>query len=197
MAAYSVNTASTLLVIGGSAGSLDVLIQILPGWDLPDHLATVIVLHRKADGESLLTDVLNARCPWPVTEAKDKEPIRPRNIYVAPADYHLLIEADHTLSLDYSEKVNYSRPSIDVTLETAAIAYGARLICLLLSGANMDGSDGLLFAKKYQARVVVQEPATAIAPFMPQHAISSVVPDAILSPAKMTRYLQELVMGMI
>jgi two-component system chemotaxis response regulator CheB len=193
MAENSLNPAATLIAIGGSAGSLDVLMQILPTWNLPDHTAVVIVLHRKPDGESQLTDVLNAKCPWPVSEARDKERIKPCNIYIAPADYHLLIETDHTFSLDYSEKVNYSRPSIDVTLETAAIAYKQKLICLLLSGANMDGSEGLIFARSQNAFIIIQDPRTAIAPFMPQQAIASMKPDRIIAPENMIACLMEIV----
>jgi len=104
-----------LIVIGGSAGSLDVILKVIPA--LRPHLpvAILIVTHRKASSEDLLVDLLNSRGTWPVREAEEKEPVAPNAIYVAPSDYHLLIEKDFTFSLDVSEKVNYSRPSIDIT----------------------------------------------------------------------------------
>ncbi len=193
MAENLLNPASSLIVIGGSAGSLDVLLQILPDWDLPAYAAAVIVLHRKADGESQLTELLNAKSTWPVSEAQDKQVIAAGNIYIAPADYHLLVEESGSFSLDYSEKLNYSRPSIDVTFETGAIAFGNRLTCLLLSGANTDGTLGLLFAEKCKALIGVQEPASAATAFMPQHAINHLRTATIVPPEEMIRFLYQSV----
>ena len=128
-----------LLIIGGSAGSLKVLVGVLPLLKSMLNIALVIVLHRKNANEELLAEVLSAKTTLRVKEAEEKEEIVPGVIYLAPADYHLFIEKDHTFSLDASEKVNFSRPSIDVTIESAAYIYGEKLVCLLLSGANTDG----------------------------------------------------------
>jgi two-component system chemotaxis response regulator CheB len=196
MAEDSVISASYLVVIGGSAGSIEVLMRLLPDWPVNDRLAAVIVLHRKADGDSPLTDLFISRSSWPVGEAGDKDLIMPGHIYLAPADYHLLIETDHTFSLDYSEKINYSRPSIDATFETAALAYGTDLTCLLLSGANADGAAGLCAAKQLGSTVAVQDPATAVAPYMPQHALQLLKPDAVLAPEMLADFFEKIVQFM-
>jgi len=111
------------LIIGGSAGSLDVLLKVLPELKRNLDFAIIIVIHRKQGTDSLLTDLLSHRTNLRVKEADEKEKILDGNVYIAPSDYHLLIEKDFTFSLDYSEKINYSRPSIDVTFQSAADAY--------------------------------------------------------------------------
>ena len=131
-----------LMVVGGSAGSLEALLQFLPHLKQEKNLAIVLIMHRRG-GESLLTQLLQEKTTWQVKEAEEKEPVLPGTIYIAPADYHLLIEKDRTFSLDYSEKVHYSRPAIDVTFEAAADVYGPAVIGFLLSGANQDGTEGL------------------------------------------------------
>lgn len=171
-----------LLVIGGSAGGLEAILQIFPGLQPREDLAVILVLHRRG-GESVLAEVLRDKIGWPVKEAEEKEPIRPGNLYLAPADYHLLIEKDHTFSLDYSEKIHYSRPAIDVTFETAAEAYGAGVIGLLLSGANHDGTAGLKVIKSAGGYVMVQDPAEAVVAYMPRYAFEHVAVDRVL-PAK-------------
>jgi two-component system chemotaxis response regulator CheB len=140
MAQGSINNRFELLIIGGSAGSLDVLIQLLPGLHTDLDLAIVIILHRKA-GESVLAHLLNEKITWAVKEVEEKDQIETRTVYIAPPDYHLLFEKDKTFSLDFSEKLHYSRPAIDISFETAAEAYGPSLIGVLLSGANADGSE--------------------------------------------------------
>lgn len=192
MAQESLNRVPALIAIGGSAGSLHVLMQLLPVWQLPYPVALVIVLHRKNDYDSSLTELLAMKSSWPVKEAEDKEPILPCTIYIAPSDYHLFIEANQTFSLDYSEKINYSRPSIDATFETAAIAYGPRLVCILLSGANTDGTEGLKKVKEHGGRIIIQDPGTANVPFMPHHAIENTIPDAVLAPGNILPFLQQL-----
>src|SRR5688572_30214912 len=125
-----------VVVIGGSAGSLDVLLRLLKRLSGTPKYALVVVLHRKSGEDMTLEELVGLKTAMPVTEVEDKTPLKPGAIYIAPADYHLLFEKDGTLSLDISEKVNYSRPSIDVTLESAAEAYGKELLAILLSGAN-------------------------------------------------------------
>ena len=166
-----------LLVIGGSAGSLDVLLQLLPQLDSNWALAMIIVLHRKNDNDGLLPGLLAPRTTLSVKEAEEKDVIAGGTIYIAPCDYHLLLEPDGSITLDASEKINFSRPSIDVTFSAAAEVMGSRLACLLLSGANLDGSEGLQQAFQMGAVVAVQDPATAEVAFMPRHALS-VTPEA-------------------
>lgn len=184
--------ARRLLVIGGSAGSLEVLFKLLPLLrpDLP--FAVVLVLHRRNSSDSSLSDLLGSKTLNPTREVEDKEPVVPGTIYLAPADYHLLIEKNLTFSLDYSEKVNFSRPCIDVTFESASEVYAADLVAILLSGANEDGTDGLRTVKKAGGTAIVQDPETAQMPFMPQHAMSEVPVDHVFSILQMADFINGL-----
>ena len=170
-----------LVVIGGSAGSLSMVLRILPYLNVTLHIPVVTVFHRKSDDTTLI-EVLSSRTGFEVREVEDKGGILPNVFYIAPADYHVLIEKDYTFTLDDSEKVNYSRPSIDVTFESAADAYGANLTCILLSGANADGVNGLKIAKQKGSSIVIQDPASAEVPYMPQQAMAQLTPDYILRP---------------
>ena len=181
-----------LLVIGGSAGSLDVILKMLPNLDEQLKLAIVIVLHRKSGGDYSLSDLLASRTKIKIYEVEDKQVLEQGCIYIAPPDYHLLFEKDHTLSLDYSEKINYSRPSIDVSFESAAEIFGSELACLLLSGANADGVKGLDRVKKNGGQVLVQNPETADSPFMPQQAILNVPVDTVLRTTEMAAFINTL-----
>ena len=181
------------MLIGGSAGSLEALLQFLPSLPVLNRLAIVVVVHRRS-GESLLPELLNDKTAWVVKEAEEKEKIEPGTLYVAPADYHLLIEQDRTFSLDYSEKVNYSRPSIDVTFEAAAEIYGASAIALLLSGANQDGTEGLRKIKQAGGYVMVQNPAEAAVSYMPQHAIDSTAVDNVIRVADAASCIRQLLL---
>jgi two-component system chemotaxis response regulator CheB len=180
-----------VLLIGGSAGSVEALLELLPLLPNNRQYAIVLVLHRRS-GESMLPDLLRHRTDWTVKEAEEKEAIEAGTIYVAPADYHLLIEKDRSFSLDYSEKVNYSRPSIDVTFETAAEAFGTAAIALLLSGANDDGTEGLQKLKAVGGYVMVQDPKEALVSYMPQHAVARVRIDAVVKLAEVPSLLQQL-----
>jgi two-component system chemotaxis response regulator CheB len=171
-----------LVVIGGSAGSLDVILRIIPQLALGSSLSLIIVMHRRNNYDFSLSDLLATKTLWEVSEAEEKQLILNDHIYLAPADYHLLIENDNTLSLDVSEKINYSRPSIDVTFESAAEVFGPALACILLSGANDDGVQGLRKVKQAGGTCIVQDPATAIVSYMPQHAIDNAVIDKIIHP---------------
>jgi two-component system chemotaxis response regulator CheB len=183
---------SEALVIGGSAGSLDVLMKVLPGLHQLLSFPIILVLHRKAGKDSILTDLLAARTKLRVKELEEKERILPATIYIAPPNYHLLIENDRTFSLDASEKVNFSRPSIDVTFESAAEVYVENLVCLLLSGANSDGTTGLQKVKAKGGKALVQNPATATVSFMPEHALQYVDTDAVLNAEEMADYINKL-----
>ncbi|MFZ0596420.1 MAG: chemotaxis protein CheB, partial [Flavobacterium sp.] len=132
-----------VVIIGGSAGSLNALMQILP--ELPDlnGFAIVIVVHRKSTDDQTLEDLISLKSSIPFKIIEDKVPLVPGFVYVAPSNYHLLFEKNKTLSLDISEKINYSRPSIDVSFESAAEIYGNSLVGILLSGSNSDGTQGL------------------------------------------------------
>ncbi len=180
------------LIIGGSAGSLDVLLRVLPAINPLLSFPMVIVIHRKHDADSLLPELLSSRTVLNVKEVDEKEPILPGNIYIAPSDYHLLIEQDRTFSLDYSEKINYSRPAIDVTFQTAAEVYKEGLVCLLLSGSNSDGVEGLQSVKDWGGKVIVQDPKSAQVPYMPAQAEKLVKIDYVLPIETMAEFINLL-----
>lgn len=179
-------------MIGGSAGSLDVIIRILPELDKTLGYALVIIVHRRAYQDSLLSDILGMKTDWTVKEAEEKEPVLPGYVYIVPSDYHLLIERDHTLSLDDSEKVNYSRPSIDVTFESGAETYGSQLVAVLLSGANADGVDGMRRVKELGGKCIVQDPASADVSYMPQQAIDNVAVDQVVDADGLGKFINDL-----
>ncbi|RZK19120.1 MAG: chemotaxis protein CheB [Pedobacter sp.] len=181
------------LIIGGSAGSLDVLLEIFPDLKKEINFPIILVTHRKSGNDSLLTDLLQSRTGLKVREAEEKEPVLAGNVYITPADYHLLIEDDKTISLDYSEKINYSRPSIDVTFQSAAEVFKNGLVCILLSGSNADGVEGLKTVNNLGGFVVIQNPNTAIMPYMPQQAVNNVKPHTILDSFEMAEFINKLI----
>ena len=172
------------IVIGGSAGAVEALGAILPQLPAALPIPIVIVLHVASDGSPLLAEVLASRCALPVKEAEDKEPVTQGTVYLAPAGYHLLIESDRWFSLSVDELVHFSRPSIDVLFESAADTYGAGLLGVLLTGANADGARGLESIQKAGGRTIVQSPATAVAPAMPEAALRLIRPDLVLPVAE-------------
>lgn len=180
------------LVIGGSAGSLDALLKMLPDLSAVLPFPTILVLHRKPGKDNILTDLLAAKTSLNVKEIEEKETLMPATLYIAPPNYHLLIENDRSFSLDASEKVNFSRPSIDVTFESAAEVFGENLACLLLSGANSDGTLGLKAVKENGGTVLVQDPSSAVVNFMPQYALDHVTVDAVLNPSQMADYINKM-----
>lgn len=181
-----------VLIIGGSAGSLEVLMKLLPNLSSIPSFAIVFVLHRKNAKDATLEELIAIKTNISVKEVEDKTSFLPGYIYIAPPDYHLLFEKNNILSLDTSEKVNYSRPSIDVSFESAAEVYGSSLIAILLSGANADGTNGLLAVKKAGGTTIVQNPDTAQMPFMPQNAITYVSPDYILDVDEMLHFITSI-----
>ncbi len=174
-----VTTPIDLLVIGGSAGCFNVLLQLIPKIKTPVNFAIIIVLHRKSGLNSNIVDAFSHKTKLKIFECEDKDTIVAGNIYFAPPDYHLLIEKDGTVSLDYSEKVNYSRPSIDVTFKNTADLYGARMAGLLLSGANSDGAEGLKYIHQKSGTTIVQHPDSAEINTMPKEALNLFKPDFI------------------
>lgn len=181
-----------VVIIGGSAGSLQALLQILPFIENAVSFAIVIVVHRKNSDEQTLEDLIALKSKIKVKEVEDKVPLKPGFIYIAPSNYHLLFEKDETLSLDTSEKINYSRPSIDVAFESAAEIYGSHLIGILLSGSNSDGTVGMKAVKEAGGITVVQNPLSAEMSFMPNNAILHVAPDFILKTEEILEFIKEI-----
>jgi two-component system chemotaxis response regulator CheB len=175
------------IACGGSAGGLAALSTVLES--LPQGFAPpiLVVLHRPAVGGENLPRLLRRHCVLDVKEAEDKESLRSGRVYLAPPDYHLLVEYDRTLSLSVEEKVCYARPSIDVLFETAAEVFGAGLVGLLLSGANHDGRAGLQRIRELGGVTAVQEPSTASSSQMPQSAIDAGVVEHVLGLAALGR----------
>ncbi|HMH21694.1 MAG TPA: chemotaxis protein CheB [Puia sp.] len=174
-----------LIAIGGSAGSLPVILDLVSAIPHGFQTPMLLALHRNGLFESSLEELLSSRTGLQIREVEEKEPITPGTLYICPSDYHVLIEKDHSFSLDYSERVNYSRPSIDVSFRSAADVYGKGLLCLLLSGGNNDGAEGLEYVKEKGGVTVVQDPLTAEVPFMPQAAITRTKIDFVLTPSQM------------
>lgn len=185
-------TPSTLgraVVIGGSAGALEALSQILPALPADFPLPLFIVVHLPAHSESLLTQVLQNKSLLKVSEAEDKAPILPGTATFAPPDYHLLIESGGYFSLSADEPEMFSRPSIDVLFESASDVYGPDLIGVILSGANNDGSRGLRAVADAGGTTLVQDPQTAYARAMPTDALRSCPEALALSAEQIAQYL--------
>ncbi|GAB3432544.1 chemotaxis protein CheB [Niabella aquatica] len=181
-----------ILMIGGSAGSISVLLKLLPYLDKELPFPVVIVLHRKAGNEGILQELLSAYSSLPVIEAYDKLNISRSRIYLAPADYHLLFEDKTEVVLDLSEKVNYSRPSIDVSFRSAAYIFKANTTALLLSGANNDGVEGLGYVAGYGGTVLLQDPRTAEVDYMPKQVLLHMKVHQILTPENMAHFINQL-----
>ncbi|CAD7816154.1 Chemotaxis response regulator protein-glutamate methylesterase [Chryseobacterium aquaeductus] len=184
-------TYTELIVIGGSAGSLQVIMEMIKNLDQNLDFPIVLIVHRKAHSTSILPTLLQQFTPMEVIEIEDKTEIQKNKIYIVPADYHLLFEDKKTVSLDSSEKMNYSRPSIDVTFKSAAETFGENLIGILLSGANADGVEGLKYIKKNNGQVWIQIPETAEVDYMPKHAVDQVGFDLLFEPKDLAELIAQ------
>ncbi len=184
-------TAPRAIVIGASAGAVEALTTILPALPADYPLPVMIVVHLPASKDSIMCEVLQNKCALKVEEAEDKEPIQGGKVYLAPPDYHLLVENDGTMSLSADAPILYSRPSIDVLFETAADAYDADLIGIILSGGNNDGSQGLRAVVDAGGDAIVQNPETAYASAMPRSALEACPEAQILDLNQIADYLQK------
>ena len=180
------------VVIGASAGGVDALMTLLPGLPPTFGLPIVVVLHLPEGRPSLLAHIFGLRLSLPVREAADKESIAPATVYFAPPGYHLSVEADRSFSLSCEAPVHFSRPSIDLLMESAADAYGPALAGILLTGANFDGAAGLAKIKRRGGFTVVQNPAQAQVATMPQAALRQHTPDLILDLKDIRSLLPQL-----
>ncbi|MCA9935081.1 MAG: chemotaxis protein CheB, partial [Anaerolineales bacterium] len=160
------------VVVGVSAGGVEALSQLFA--DLPPHfpLAVLTVQHIHPDEGGALAAYLNNVSALPVSEALDKEPVQAGHIYLAPPNYHLLVERGETLALNVDERVNYARPSIDVLFESAAAVWREQLIGMVLTGTNRDGAKGLRRVHELGGLTIVEDPQTAVYPIMPQQALA-------------------------
>ncbi len=182
-----------LIVIGASWGGLHAVREILGALPKDTDAAVVIAQHRRADTfEGGLAGLLRVRTELPVADVEDKAPIERGAVYLAPPDYHLLIERGY-FSLSKDEHVHYARPSIDVLFESAADAYGERVIGVILTGANADGARGLAEVKRRGGVAVVQDPGTAERREMPSAALALTAADAVLPISEIGPFLYGLV----
>jgi two-component system chemotaxis response regulator CheB len=182
-------------VLGVSAGGMHALKTILSALPATFSLGIAIVHHAGATSDGFLAEHLNRCSMIKVKEAEDKEALSRGTAYLAPADYHLLIEPDKSFSLSVDDKVNFSRPSIDLLFESAAETFGEALIGVVLTGANTDGALGLKAVKRHGGLAVVQNPATAEASRMPQAAIDATPVDHIVDLERIALLLRRLSNG--
>jgi two-component system chemotaxis response regulator CheB len=180
------------IVIGTSFGGLEALQLILPklGSDFP--LPVIVVLHIGDHNNNVFIRHLDSICTLNVKEAESNEPIVSGFIYFAPPNYHLLVEDNFTFTLSAEEKLNFSRPSIDILFESTAWVYTKDLIGVILSGANSDGANGLKTIKEFGGATIVQNPCSSVAPAMPRAALKTVAPDFRLKLEEIAGKLIEL-----
>lgn len=181
-----------LVAIGASSGGLEAMIVLLQHLPADYHLPTVLVLHQRANRASGVPAMLSRYTHLLVQEPDDKQHIETGCLYVAPPNYHLLVESDRQFSLSVDAPVNYSRPSIDMLLESAAAACGKSLVACILSGANHDGAAGVVAVKNRGGRVYIQQPDDAAVAVMPRAAAASVQADGILSLPVLAQHLMML-----
>jgi two-component system, chemotaxis family, protein-glutamate methylesterase/glutaminase len=181
------------VAIGASAGGIDALLVLLEGMPATMRAPIVVVLHLPEQHESRLPQVFGARLAVAVKEAESHAPVAGGTVYFAPPGYHLLVESDRSFSLSCDAPVLFSRPSIDVLLESCAEAYGDRLAGIVLTGANEDGARGLARIAELGGLTAVQDPDEAAHKAMPEAAISAAAPDYVLSLAALRRLLHTVV----
>lgn len=182
---------SEVVIVGTSWGGLRALKDLIGALPPTFEIPLVIVQHRHRDSENVLAGLLQECTRLQVYEVEDKQPLTAGHIFVAPPDYHLLVEVG-SLELSTEAPVRYSRPSIDVTFASAADAYGERAVGVVLTGANADGAQGLARIVARRGLGFVQDPAEAASATMPAAAAQAVPEARVLSIAKIAAALGEL-----
>jgi two-component system, chemotaxis family, protein-glutamate methylesterase/glutaminase len=180
------------VVVGASAGGVEALSRLLPALPARCPASVFVVLHLPRERPSLLVEVFQPHCVLPVREAQDKEPAAPGTVYVAPPDYHLLVDEGPQIALSTDELVHFSRPSIDVLFESAADVYGARLLGIVLTGSSPDGAEGLAAVQRAGGGAVVQRPDSARVPTMVEAALERTPSAASLTLDEIADLLRRL-----
>ena len=182
---------ASIVVVGASWGGLSALTRIVSG--LPDDLCVpvAIVQHRSKDAANLLAGLLQDATQLRVVDAEDKEPLCAGGVYIAPANYHMMVEEDH-FALTTDPMVRFSRPSIDVTFMSAADAFPGRTVGVVLTGANDDGARGLRHIVRRGGTAIVQDPRTAESPTMPRAALAAVPTAEVIALEKIAERVTEL-----
>lgn len=181
-----------LIVIGASLGGLHALIAVLDGLPAAFPLPLAIVQHRGADVESGISELLQRHTGLIVTEAEDKEAIVAGRVFLAPADYHLLVEPDRTFALSTEAPIRYARPSIDALFESAADVYREKLVGVLLTGASADGARGAQRIKQRGGWLIVQDPATAESKVLPEAGLAAAPVDEVVELNRIGESLRQL-----
>lgn len=179
-----------LVVVGTSLGGFEAIERLLRSLPKEFRLPVAIVQHRSIDSDRM-SEILQRKTGFTILECEDKQPILPGIIYLAPPDYHLLVEPG-MFSLSCEGPVSYARPSIDVLFESAADSYREKVIGIILTGANRDGARGAEKIKQRGGYLIVQEPASAESAVMPKAAINITKPDQILDITEIGRFLAEV-----
>ena len=192
MSRFEHNQKYKAIVIGTSAGGLHALSFILEKLPATYPVPVMIVQHRAKDQNDLLEEILQSKCDIRIKQADEKEKIESGFVYIAPPDYHLLVEADKTFSLSADEPVRFSRPSIDVLFETAAIVFKESLVGIILTGANDDGTAGIVAVKDSGGVTIAQDPAEAQFSTMPNAAIGSNKVNHILTLQEIQDFLLKI-----
>lgn len=180
------------IVIGSSAGGLAALKELLSPLKKDFRIPIIIVQHVSPHSDNYITTYLDKFCELKVKEADQKEMIKKGHVYFAPPNFHLLVEENYSFSLTIEERVNYARPAIDILFETASYAYKDKLIGIVLTGANHDGSKGLQMIKSRNGLCIVQDPKEAEVNSMPLNAINATQVDHILSLSEISSLINDL-----
>jgi two-component system chemotaxis response regulator CheB len=180
------------IVIGASAGGVEALSVLLPALPADLRAPLFIVVHLPRERPSLLAEIFTRKCALKIREAEDKMRVEPGTVYFAPSDYHLLLDEGPQLALSIDELVHFSRPSIDVLFESAADIYAERLMGIILTGANDDGTAGLAAIHRAGGVTIVQEPESAQVPLMALSALKRTPADFVLPLAEIAVLLQAL-----
>ncbi len=180
------------VIIGGSAGSFQVITKILHSLPPNFPLPVLLSLHRLKHVRSGFVEALSIKSGIPVIEPYDKEPIKPGRAYLAPANYHMYIDLGNRIALSTEEPVNHSRPSIDLSFVTAAQAYRDKLIGIILSGANKDGAYGLKKIKDSGGLCIVQDPAECQVKTMTEASLKLTPVDHVLSTNDIITFLKKI-----
>ncbi len=180
------------LIIGGSAGSFQVVTKILSSLPEDFHMPVLLSLHRLKHIRSGFVEALSIKSSIPVREPFDKDHIKPGIAYLAPSNYHMLVELGHRFALSTDDPVNHSRPSIDLSFFSAAQLYREKLVGLILSGANKDGASGLGMVKRTGGLTIVQDPEDCQMPVMPKESMKITEVDHILYTEQIIELLKKI-----
>lgn len=197
MAEFSLQTGNRVkrakvVLIGCSAGGFTLVFDIVSKLPKNFPLPVIVIIHRSRKHKSSIEEILNSKSKVMVKVAGDKDQLTSGNVYFAPSDYHLLLEPSGLLTLDCSETVLYSRPSIDVTFQSVADVYQDQVIAILLSGANADGADGICYIHEKKGFTIVQDPESAEVRTMPEAAINKCSTDLILTNLEIFSFMETL-----